>query len=77
MPRTEVVTLRELSIGDKFYAVSDHRRQTKFKVMGDPEFNLRAGSATRKCMNLRTKEVQDKLCRAVIVKFISDVETDQ
>jgi hypothetical protein len=62
------MTLRELNIGDYFYAKSDTRKKVKFHVLGKSEFNLQFGSATRKCMNLSKQEIQDKSCRLEVIE---------
>jgi hypothetical protein len=68
--KTEIKQLRDLVPGDYFYSKSDKKYKTKYKVSGLPEFNIRAGSATRKCINLKEMSYEDKLCRSEVVRII-------
>lgn len=65
--KRELKPLRDLNEGDYFYSKSDKNLVHRYKVMGSPEFNLRAGSATRKCLHLGKKEIEDKLCRIEVL----------
>ena len=63
------MTLQELEIGDKFYHKSAQFKATPiFRVHGKPEFNLRHGSPTRLCVNLKTNEIVSKSCRLEVIK---------
>lgn len=63
--------LQDLNIGDVFYPKSKVGKATPyFQVIGKPQFNARHGSATRMCVNLKTKEQVSKSCRLeVIARF--------
>lgn len=56
------MTLKELEIGNVFYAKKDKSR-ILFKVDGKPVFNIHHGSPTRECLILATKEKVSKSCR--------------
>jgi hypothetical protein len=64
------MTLRDLSIGDRFIAASAKNKQTaeRFTVVGSPEFNFRAGTATRQCTNDK-REIFNKQCRLPVIKI--------
>jgi len=67
---TEIITLKDLSIGDKFIAAVDLKKgKPKWEVLGKPEFNIRHGSATRECKNLDTQSRESKSCRLKIIKL--------
>ena len=61
--------LGELQIGDKFYPKSKAGKATPiWLVKGKPEFNIRHGSATRMCLNLKTNQLESKSCRMEVIK---------
>ncbi len=63
------VTLRELEIGDRFYPVSRIGKSSPiYEVVGLPMFNIRHGSATRYCINLKTGFTESKSCRLEVIK---------
>jgi hypothetical protein len=60
-----LTTLRELRVGDKFR----NKQGVLFEVWGDKcVFNPGAGSATRKCKNLETGQIESKVCRIQVTK---------
>jgi hypothetical protein len=64
------MTLKELEIGDRFYPKSKAEKATPiWLVHGKPEFNLRHGSATRQCVNLKTNVIENKSCRMEVIKI--------
>lgn len=66
------MTLRELEPGDRFiHAKARNKRIADvFRVIGNPEFNLRAGTATRKCNNLtKLTGGHDKRCSLEVIKL--------
>lgn len=65
--KTEYKPLKDLKKGDYFFSMSDKKRVNRYQVVGDPQFNLRAGSPTRNCYNMTTRQVESKLCRVSIV----------
>jgi hypothetical protein len=63
-------TLRDLQIGDKFYPASRQLQKSPiYEVIGKLEFNPGHGSATRKCKNLQTKEIESKSGRLEVIKI--------
>jgi hypothetical protein len=59
--------LRFLKIGDRFSSKSG---KGVFEVWDEKcRFNGAAGSATRKCKNLKTGEMEHKLCRIEVIKL--------
>jgi hypothetical protein len=60
------MTLKELEIGDIFYNEKD-RQKKLFVVRGNPAFNIRYGSPTRVCLELKTKELVSKACKINVV----------
>lgn len=58
--------LRFLRIGDRF---SNKNGEGLWVVLDERcSFNAKAGSATRRCKNLKTDEVDYKLCRIAVIK---------
>jgi hypothetical protein len=63
------MTLKELSIGDKFYPKSKAGKKTPYYIVhGKPVFNPRHGSPTRSCLNLMTGQLESKSCRLEVIK---------
>lgn len=60
------MTLKELEIGDIFYNEKD-RQKKLFVVRGNSVFNIRHGSPTRVCMELKTREIVSKSCKINVV----------
>lgn len=60
------MTLKELEIGDIFYNEKDKQKKL-FVVRGSPVFNIRHGSPTRVCLELKTKELVSKSCKINVV----------
>lgn len=66
------ITLKDLDIGDKFYPASKQDKSTPiYQVHGNPKFNIHHGSATRLCINLKTKTIESKSCRLKVVVTVS------
>ncbi len=65
-----MMKLRELSIGDKFYAAAQATKQNKtiFRVAGPNEYSSKHGSPVRRCVNLTKKEFVNKSSRLEVVK---------
>lgn len=66
----EAVKLGTLKIYERFIMAKDLPKRTPtFKVLGNPEFNIRHGSATRECKNEVTKTLESKSCRVMVYKL--------
>lgn len=63
------MTLRDLEIGDRFTSLKSIRSGKSFQVYGKPEFNIRAGTATRMCFNETHGIYENKQCRLEVVKL--------
>lgn len=61
--------LRELQIGDRFLSPPSIQKGKPFEVVGPVEFNIRAGTATRKCFNERKRIYENKQCRLEVIKL--------
>lgn len=62
-----ITTLRELRNGDMF---TNKHRNGLFEVWSTKcVFNLGAGSSTRTCKNLKTGQLEHKLCRLQVIKL--------
>lgn len=65
----KTVKLQELEVGDIFVHINDKAKNpTRFLVKGIPEFNLRHGRPTRKCVNLKTHFIVGKSCPLDVYK---------
>ena len=60
------MTLKELEIGSIFYNEKD-RQKKLFVVRGNPVFNIRHGSPTRVCLELKTKQLVSKSCKINVI----------
>jgi hypothetical protein len=60
------MTLKELEVGDIFYNEKD-RQKKLLVVRGSPVFNIRYGSPTRVCLELKTKEMISKACKINVI----------
>lgn len=62
------ILLASLEIGDRFYYPGNKNK--RYKVVGKVEFNIRRGTATRKCYLEGTKSViLDKLPQKLVIKL--------
>lgn len=62
-----LTVLRFLRIGDRF---TNKNRKGKWEVMDEQcNWNGQAGSPTRRCRNIITKQVEHKLCRIEVIKL--------
>ncbi len=66
MPNHELLKLRDLNVGDRFYYPG--KKDERFVVLGKSEFN-QLGSATRKCRLEGINKIFDKLCRKEVYKL--------
>lgn len=70
MEKNSEVTLKDLSVGDRFIRVVDLSKRTPvYQVLGKPEFNAGHGSATRECKNQHTGQRESKSCRLKVIKL--------
>ena len=60
------MTLKELEIGDIFYNEKDKQKKL-FVVRGNSVFNIRHGSPTRVCMELKPRALVSKSCKINVV----------
>jgi hypothetical protein len=64
----QIITLRELKIGDKFYPASKIGKSTPFfKVVGPNEYSSGHGSAVRRCIDLSKNKFVNKSSRLKVV----------
>lgn len=69
MTTPQINKLRELKVGDRFYAASDKRKVKEiFEVRGPNEFSLYYASAIRRCVNVSKKIFVNKASRLEVVK---------
>lgn len=63
--------LRDLEIGDRFISAASPNKRTAitYRVFGKCEFNIQAGTATRKCFNQKTNQIENKQCRIEVIKL--------
>jgi hypothetical protein len=69
LPTVEIVTLRELSVGDRFVAVSDKKRKNRYRVTGVPEYNRTHITGTRKCYNETKCQYESKSSGLKVIKL--------
>lgn len=62
--------LRELKIGDVFYAASSKKQTPTFRVAGPNEFTRYPGGAVRRCVDLSKMEFVNKKGALEVVKAI-------
>lgn len=62
--------LRELNVGDVFYAASSKKKTPTYRIAGPNEFSPRHGSPVRRCVDLVKKEFVNKSSRLEVVKVI-------
>jgi hypothetical protein len=66
----EVVTLKDLRIGDRFILATQYTKRTPtWKVLGKSEFNAGHGRPTRECCNEVTRKRESKSCRLKVIKL--------
>lgn len=68
--------LRDLGIGQVFYAASSKKKTPTFRVAGPHEFSSRHGSPVRRCVDLTKKEFVNKSSRLEVVKVIPKQSKD-
>lgn len=61
--------LQELEIGDRFMSPASISSGKPFRVIGPVEFNIRAGTATRVCLNETKGIYENKQCRLEVTKL--------
>lgn len=64
----DLITLGELEIGDIFCHAAD-KSEHKFLVYGNKFFNRGYGRPTRKCVDIKSKEVVSKSCPLKVYKL--------
>lgn len=70
MTQSNELTLKDLSIGDRFIRLVDLSKRTPvYEVLGKPEFNAGHGSATRECKITHSGQRESKSCRLKVIKL--------
>lgn len=62
--------LRDLKVGDVFYATSSKKKTPTFRVAGPNEYSQGHGSAVRRCVDLTKKEFVNKSSKLEVIKVI-------
>lgn len=60
--------LRELQIGDKFFAASDKKKVKKFQKIRNCVFNKGHGTSTCMCFDIKNKVLHNKSCNLEVTK---------